>query len=176
MYLVRLLLAALQLAGSPLQLVPGHGAPAWRRLCCDADVPPAPSHANEHHLLHITCCAALANNECSAVIGAVRYKSLWPPQKRGWPPSRLVPALCIRIAVHSSHLSSSATVLCSISCSTAEMPRLWKAPRPPPQLRQRARSLPVPRGSRAMAGGTHSLSSISACTPPTLLHVAGLVA
>ena len=63
----------------------------------------------------------------------------------------------------STDLSRRATVLCSISCSTAERPRLWKAPRPPPQFRQRARSLPVPKGSSAMAGGTQSSLPKLAC-------------
>jgi len=60
-------------------------------------------------------------------------------------------------------LSRRATVLCSMSCRTAERPRLWKAPRPPPQLRHRAKSLPVPRGSRAIAGGTQSSLPMLAC-------------
>lgn len=61
-------------------------------------------------------------------------------------------------------LSRRATVLCSMSCRTAERPRLWNPPRPPPQLRQRARSLPVPRGRRAIAGGTQSSLPMLACT------------
>ena len=63
-----------------------------------------------------------------------------------------------------SDLSRRATVLCSMSCKTAERPRLWNPPRPPPQLRQRARSLPVPRGKSAIAGGTHSSLPMLACT------------